>query len=411
MIGAIVTAVGFWLVGAAVRRLIGGGARFLLGLGTTGLVLHVALLAGVPPIPVLVAIGAGSILTLFLVRRRAAEPPPRTPAAAWVMIVAPVVFLLFVTAIVPLADYDGRAFWLLKAKAIAVEGEIDGPYFSGQGGHNPKNEYPLLVPLAAAAVMITAGDIDDMQVRWIYVLALGSLALHARRWAGAWPAALITWLPQFAVEPQGSALSAYNDIVLAAFAACAFFEIVERTSPLRFGVWISFLVLTKNEGLPFAILLLAAAAFVWRGRVLRALPPFALALTTLFVWRLRVQPTDDDPLLALLPTLPERLERLGPAVAGLLSHAASLERWGLFWFAVVAALVLLAVRREWQFAGVPVFLMAGMSAVYVAAYMVTTWHMPDHIAVSADRLLMHLVGPAVYLLSAAAARAPLSSRA
>jgi hypothetical protein len=399
MTGLLFTAAAFTLVGAAVRRLAGGGPRFLLGVGTTGLVLYVALLMHLPLLPVLILIGIAAVITLVVARSRVSEPEPPRSVAAAVVTVAPVVLLLFITALVPLNDYDGRAFWVLKAKAIANEGAIDGPYFSGERHHNPKNEYPLLVPLAAGAVMRATGSLDEFGIRWLYVLALASLALHARRWIGAWPAALIVWIPEFALH---SAQAAYNDIFVAAFGALAFFELADRTSPLRFGLWISFLALTKNEGLPFALILLLIAAATWKRGVLRSLPPFAIALTTLFAWRLRVEPTDDDPLIRLLPTLPQRLERLVPAVTEFGARAFQFERWGFFWYAVATAAVVLVVRRRWRELLPAAVVIAGMYAVYVAAYMVTTWQLIDHVNASADRLWLHFVGPGLWLMAIAA---------
>lgn len=396
MTGLLLTAFGFPLVGSAVRRLTGGGPRFLLGVGTVGFVLYAALLAHIPPVPVLLAIVIASAATLLVARSRISEPDVPRSAAATAVTLLPVLLLLFITALVPLSDYDGRAFWVLKAKAIATEHAVDGPFFSGGHGHNPKNEYPLLVPLASAALMMGAGSLDEFHIRWLFVLALASLALHARRWVGPWPATLIVWVPEFAVH---AAQTAYNDIFVAAFAALAFFEIIDRASPARFGLWLSFLVLTKNEGLPFALLLLTLAAVVWRREVLRALPPVGGAIAVLALWRLRVQPTDDDPLVALLPTLPQRLERLAPAMMEFGRRAFEFERWGLFWVVVVAAILLLSLQRRWRELALPAAVMAGMAAVYVAAYTVSTWPLADHVAASADRLLMHFIGPATWLIA------------
>jgi hypothetical protein len=396
MTGLLFTAIFFPLVGAAARRLCGGGPRFLLGVGTCGVVLYAALLLHVPPRPVLIAMAIASIVTLIVARRRDSEPEKPKSVFATMVTLAPIIALLFVTAIVPLADYDGRAFWVLKAKAIATEGAVDGPFFSGERGHNPKNEYPLLIPLAASAVMSATNSLDDLGIRWLYVLAFGSFALHARRWIGVWPAALIAWIPQFAAH---AAQTAYNDIFVAAFGALAFFELVDRRSPLRFGLWISFLALTKNEGLPFALLLVVLAAVVWRRDVLRALPPFAVALAALMVWRLRVEPTDDDPLVALLPTIGERLDRLIPAATEFVSRAFEFDRWGLFWPAVIGAAVVLVLRGQWREVSLPATVIAGMTAAYVAAYMVTPWQLVDHINASADRLLMHFIGPAAWLIA------------
>lgn len=402
MIGLLVTIIGFSVVGAAMQRLLGGGARFLLGVGTVGVTLHVTLLLHIPMIPVLVLLFLIALLIVWNAGDLTRHIPRNRPTPATIVTVIPILALLFAGAILPLADFDGRAFWVLKAKAIASEGLVDGPFFQGQTSWNPKNEYPLLVPVVNAAVMTASGSIDDLAIRWLPILALGSLVFHARKWVGGWVAALIPWIPQLAVSHEGSALTGYNDIFLGAFAACAFFELVERASPLRFGFWLAFLLLTKNEGLPFALILLAAGIVVWRERIIRALIPLLTAMITLLVWKGRVDATDDDPLLSLLPTLPERLERFGPAVAGLLRHAFELDRWGLFWVAVFAAAAFLIVRRQWQTVAMPLSIIGAMSAVYVAAYMVTVWQLEDHMEASADRLLMHFVGPAAFIIGALA---------
>ena len=422
MIGLLITLIAFPLIGAAMHRLLGGGPRFLLGVGTAGVVLHLTLLLHVPMVPVMVVLVLGALFYVSggHVRRSAAkdlkmrnsgilrsfgvfapqDDVGRKRVLPALVTILPIIALLFASAIIPLADFDGRAFWVLKAKAIASEGSIDGPFFQGQTAYNPKNEYPLLVPIVNAAVMIASGGTDDLAIRWISVLALGSLAFHARRWVGAWPAALIPWIPQFAIAPEGGALSGYSDILLGAFAACAFFELLERASPLRLGVWLSFLVLTKNEGLPLALILLVAAAVVWRARSLRSMPPVLISLVALVVWRGRVKPTDDDPLISLLPTLPDQVEKLLPAMAGLARHAFEIERWGFFWIAVLAAAVFLFVRREWGTLVLPATIIAAMVGVYTVAYTVTIWKLEDHIEASASRLLMHLIGPATFLISA-----------
>src|SRR5688572_23336316 len=203
MIGLLITLIAFPLIGAAMQRLLGGGARFLLGVGTAGVVLHLTLLRHIPIVPVMVLL-LGSLLVVgdSARRWRVGEISRERPSLAMIVMVVPILALLFAAGVIPLADFDGRAFWVLKAKAIASEGSVDGPFFQGESAYNPKNEYPLLVPIVNAAVMIASGGTDDLAIRWISVLALGSLAFHARKWVGPWPAALIPWIPQFAIAPE-----------------------------------------------------------------------------------------------------------------------------------------------------------------------------------------------------------------
>jgi hypothetical protein len=404
MIGLLLTLVLFPLVGFATARFVGRTSAFLMGLGVVGGVLHVLTLMRVPPLVTIVGLLIASVIggrqTILSVFRE--KWPDRIVWPPLLLALIPILFLLFTTAVRPLTDYDGRAFWLLKAKAIAHEGRIDGPFFQQKTMYDPRNEYPLLVPFDAAALMIVSGDHNDRQVRWIYVLALAALALHARRFVGPWPAALIPWIPQFAISNSGSAATAYNDVPLAAFGACAFFELIERKSPLRFGLWLSFLVLSKNEGLPFALLLFGAGVFVFRRRVVVSLAPLAAAVTTLLVWRGLIPGSDEENLVHLLRGVGDHLDRFVPALLGFTAHSLRMRDWGLFWAAAIVATFIIASRDGWKPLILPWFVIGGMSALYVAVYMVTTWNMVELMNASADRLLMHIVGPAVYLIALSA---------
>ena len=175
MIGLLITIVLFPLVGWSVARR-GWGETFLFGVGLTGAILF---LAGVVHVPLAIAL-AGIVLTagvrLFAMwrsphrRQRTANNPLATIALA-----SPLLVLAFVSAVVPLNDFDGRAFWVLKAKAIAHERSIDGPFF--HGATRPRNHYPILIPLDGAVILSLSRDLDDRQLRWLYVGLLATLAL------------------------------------------------------------------------------------------------------------------------------------------------------------------------------------------------------------------------------------------
>jgi hypothetical protein len=361
------------------------------------------LLLGIPMIPGLAVLLAGAIVVLIVKRGEGWHRDDFLHPATIVMAV-PCALLLYASAITPLHDFDGRAFWLLKAKVIATERQIDGPFFKGETTYDPRNRYPLLVPLDAAAVMIASRDIDDRQVRWIYPLALIALAWHARRWVGPWAAALLPWIPQFVITEEGGVLSAYNDVIVAAFAGCAFFELLERRSPVRFGLWLAFLTLTKSEGLPYAAVLFAAGVMVFGKRIVAAAAPFTLAIVTLFIWRNRVPPGDEEDFLARLLHLPERLDRMAPALLRLVQHSFRIDLWGLFWIAAIIGGIVLIVRRRKAELALPGYVLAAMISIYVCAFAVSAWVMNDLISASVDRLLMHLVIPALYLISLSARR-------
>ena len=396
MIGGLITAALFTIIGSSASRFAGRSAPFLLGLGITGSSLFLAMLIGLPPLPVLIAL-AGVAIVLW---RPKLPAQFRSEDGATIVALVPIVAGLVLTTLHPLTDFDGRAFWMLKARVLATERQIDGPFFHGEAVYSPRNEYPLLVPLDAAAVMMLRGGADVENVRWIYVLALASLAFHLRRWTGGWVAALVPWIPQFAVASEGSMLSAYNDLIVGAFVACAFLELVDASSAWRFGLWLAFLVLTKNEGLPLAFLLFAAGVVVFRGQALRAAIPLMIATMSLFAWRRGIEPTDEEPFFSRIGNVIHQADRVVPAARKFIAHAFDVQNWGFFWIAVVAAIVILAARREWRTLVLPLAVMSAIGALYVAVYTATTWQLDDLMNVSANRLLMHFIGPAAFLIGA-----------
>jgi hypothetical protein len=423
MIGLVVTFVIFPLAGWSIGRR-GIGEAFLFGAGLTGTLLF---LAGVAHVPLAVALGLIGVWCvgsgLWELMRRSTRQPNPYPMLPTILMCVPLIALTFVAAITPLSDFDGRAFWALKAKGIAHERAIDGPFFRG-ATLDPRNHYPILIPLDGAVILGVAHDSDDRQLRWLYLGLLAAFALLVRERigrlvspaAGAWCAALLVWVPQFAVEPEGSALSAYSDIALAAFAAGAFFELVEEVLPprdlaaaqprdraIRFGLWLAFLVLTKSEGLPFALVLLVIGAFVFRKRIVIPAITSVIAAFALFVWRARIPAGDEEDILRMLPTVFQKLHHLGDALAAFPAHMSLFPRWGLFWIAVVIAAVL-AWRVDRRAARLAISVILAMLAVYAGVYVVTEWVVSDLIAVTADRLLMHVIAPALFLLALASSR-------
>lgn len=362
--------------------------RLLFAVGVFG---SVTFVLSVVHIPLVIAM----IVALVISVAAGFSPPNRAgglkAAAPFTIAAIPIVVLAIHMSIVPLHDFDGRAFWLLKAKAIAHEHSIDGPFFHGQVMHAPRNQYPLLMPIDAAALMLVSGSIDDSHVRLLYLLTFAAFVWIVATRISPWCAAILAWLPQFAVAGEGGALSAYSDIAFAGFVACAFIEIIDGDSPLRFGCWLAFLVLTKNEGLPVALIL---SAIGLSRRWWRAAIPLAIAIAALFAWRAGIPKTDEEDYLALLPSFASHLGRVVPASIEFAKHAFDFSLWGAFWIAASIALVIIA-EKEWR-APATVFAIA---LVYIGAYTITQWRLHDLINVSADRLLMHMAGPALFAIA------------
>jgi hypothetical protein len=378
---------------------------FLLGLGVQGALLYALGVCGVPLR--VFAFAAIPVVSLFFLRRRtrAEEATDRDRLAALVFAL-PLIVLFLSASVIPTRDYDGRATWLPKARAIAIEGSIAGPFFQGQRGLNLHNRYPLLLPLDVATVMRLGGDTRNEAARWIYVLipiaALVVLrgALCARFGStGAWIAAVPPWLPLLTAI-EGGALAAYNDFALAAFlgvAVLALLDAIDDPRALRTaGLFAAFALMTKNEGAALAVAVVIAASLV---RGWKIIAPVALAEGIVVYWRTLGPAAYDERYEALLPALPRSIGRVPTALGAIARQAVQFSEWGVFWIAVVAAIVVCALLvRSRQFA-MPLVTIAVALAAYVAALSVTSWRIEELAPVAVNRLLAQLLVPATWILA------------
>jgi hypothetical protein len=393
VIGLIVTAVFFPAVGTAVSRLTGRVQPYLAGAGAVGVGLFVLNLAHVPFLAALALIVAGTLAALWHVKPRIDKPHELLPTAIIAIVSA---WLLFVTAIVPLDDYDGRAFWLLKARAIAHERQVGGPFFQQRESASPRNQYPLLVPIDAAVLMLAGQELDDRHVRWLYACFAIAFALEVRHKLGAWFGAALLCLP----EIFRAAETASSDVALGAFVAAAFFTIVEASSPMQFGLWLSCAVLTKSEGLPLALLLLVAGAFSFRKHVAIAAAPFAVATAALLLWRKEILRSDEAPFMRLVFDWAQHLAHLRKVLAAFGEQAFAFRNWGGLWIAFIAAVAVLAIYRKWRDVALTAGVIVPMIALYATVIAVTDFDLTQMDGL-ARRLLTHLLGPALYAIAAA----------
>lgn len=431
MLTLAATIVWFSTVGLAAHKVLGvrqpGPALdrfaffFLFGVVVNGIALFILGVAGVTQ-------GAGAVVSVFAVALLIAAVPgrrdPATTGNGYPLLPTILLFVPFVAIAtdamwVPLRDYDGRGFWILKAKAIAHEERIDGPFFQGRTAVNLHSEYPPLMPLNAATLMRVLSDDDDRRIRWLYALTALSLCLvvrsavrlHSGAEAGAWCAAVLPWLPQISTELEGGAMSASNDIPLAALIAAAFATALRGESGWEraTGLWLAGLVLVKNEGAMIAAVLVIIATVVERRRrqeriarrMLFLLIPPAIALLLLAAWRARIPFEHGKDYGRLIRTLPSKWSSLPEAAGALFGHALDFSHWGGFWFAVLLAIAIVLLRRRSLESLLAVVLTAGILVPYVVAYTVTDWDIAVLAGTSANRLLTHVLAPVTFLIAAA----------
>jgi hypothetical protein len=328
--------------------------------------------------------------------------------------VLPLALWLCAAAVLAMRGYDSHVTWLPKARAIAMESSVDGPFFQGERGLNLHNRYPLLMPLNAAVVMTLSGDTRNETARWLYVFtavaALVVLRSLLAGWfgaAGAWTAAAAAWLPVLS-SFEGGVLTAYNDIALAAFFGIAvLYLLASPTDPRALraaGSFAAFAVLTKNEGIALAIALVCAA-IAGRRRWFWIAVPAVAAQVLLFCWRLRVPAAYDEHYGVLVWTLPSSMHRVDDAARALFARAIDFSEWGIFWIAVAVAIVIGAWIGRSRALTVPLVAMGVALIAYIVALTVTSWPVDALAAVAADRLLLHLFMPAAYVIAAASGSA------
>lgn len=378
---------------------------FLLGLGVHGTflyilgALHVPLgwLAFVVP-PVLALLVRGWRFAL-------GGPSEQRFALSSIVFAVPLLLLLFASAILPTRDYDGRVTWLPKARAIALESSISGPFFHGERGLNLHNRYPLLLPLDVATVMKLGGDTRNEAGRWLYVFiaisALVVLRAYLRKWyaaSGGWIAAGVAWLPLLTAI-EGGALAAYNDFALAAFFGIAVLALIDDDARTA-GIFAAFAVMTKNEGLALAVAIVISAVVVRRLK-LSMLVPIAIAEAIVVTCRRLVPPAYDEQYEVLLSSLPRSIARVPEAITAIAKHASEFQIWGGFWIAAALAVLVCAMRaREKAFVIALVTIVVGLAA-YVVALTVTSWSIADLAPVAVNRLLAQLLVPATTLVAMA----------
>lgn len=366
-------------------------------------------------------------------------PSPASRRSRWLhgaivtlLLLPPLAMTLAHVESVPLVDWDGRNFWLLKGRAILHEGAIDGPFFRGETSRHQHSQYPLMLPLAAASTWSALDGTDEREVRGLYwlvgVALLFAIRGRLRREFGAMPAdavaVVLAWTPQL-LWREGGMLTAYSDLALAAFLALGFFELRDRIAgrggeAWRAGLWLAFAVQAKNEGALLAAIVVGVAlvaalarrqkiAPLREGAALVAAPLAAVAL--LAAWRSRIPLLEDENYSALARDLPARLGELPGAIVALLGAMAHLDDWGLFWAAVLVALGVALARRERRLDGC---LCGGTIAaalgLYAAVYAASSgWELHELAVASGARLASHLVGPAAVLLAGLLAARPQTS--
>jgi hypothetical protein len=431
---------------ASPRRLGWMGALFEISLGTglgigiVSIVFFALLWAGLTGRAVLLSVEAVMIAGgVWLVVRRPpvkSEPEPAVKSSwIWLLRAAAALVLLFFALdaaksieAAPDGGWDAFTIWNLKAKFLAagpgtwrnVLAPVGGPRNTLFGANHPG--YPLLLPAAVASAWDLQGptmarseaaSATPAVLALLFTFAAAAMLCGAVAWLRGEAAGLLALLVLLASEGFASQAGSQNaDIPIAlyllgtlALAAIAGDQGWPRGMLLLAGLSCGLAAWTKNEGVPFAILAVAAAG--WKGgrkaagwMALGALPAVALlaAFKTLLVH-------DTE---ALFPkTFGEALAKTADLsrwmqIAG--SFVQSIWRMGTPWAHPVLLVAILAVAlgvapravvRKQIWLAIPV---VGLLAADFAACLLTTADLTWQLSTSNLRLIVQ-VWPALLLLA------------
>ncbi len=355
------------------------GLSFVAGWACYGVLASLALIAGlslsaVETIALCVLISAAALL---MGRRVSAAPTSRAESAGppwlrWLGIAAAALLALYfvaflVRAFVSPAEefWDGWAFWLPKAKAIYYFGGLD----TGPGGftHFASRDYPPLLPGFDATAFHFMGGAHPAVLpvqEWVlaasFVGAAGALLIRRVSSGFVWPVlAALALTPRFSSNLLSSIADQPVAIMLSLAAVCGALWLLEGGRPclVLCGIFLAAAALLKNEGLLFGLFLVAAlgvGVLVEGGKRWR--PILALACVPLLAivpWKIWLatngQPTSSDyyswSYLLHPGRLVGRADRLETALTDLPQYVLAPSRWLLTVPLVFAAAALLARRR------------------------------------------------------------------
>jgi hypothetical protein len=286
------------------------------------------------------------------------------PHRATVALLAFVSLGLFADAVTnPVTGWDGRMIWSAQARSLRAAGTVDAPVLREARWFVSHPRYPLLLPVAQAAVLEATGAEEDSHAfRAVYALFFPALLLilwdGAVRWAGA-PAARLACLAAagssaFTFWQDGGAASAYSDLPLGCLTGAALLLLLRSrrsvAGAVTAGIFLAGAVLSKNEGTLLAFFVpLAALPLLLRrqdrrrqaARLLAAVIPPLLALAFLASWRTGIPNRYDEGytgFVTLGTFWPGAVTRI-PLLAGLaLRQMLSWDPWAAFWWIAPPAL-------------------------------------------------------------------------
>jgi hypothetical protein len=311
----------------------------------------------------------------------------------------------------PHGDYDAQAIWNLRARFIYRSGDAWEQAFSPEINRNFHMDYPLLVPLNVVGGWNTLGE-EVLRVpavqSMLFLYGIAGVIYFLIAYLRSNTQAALTVIILLATPrlllytgfQTADVAVAYYFLAALVFLILAFNENNPRLLFLS-GMMAGIAAWTKNEGIPFLLLIILVAGWLLREhakahRLIAFFAGLTLPLVTIIVFKVHLPASNTNDLFAgneisaMLSKLfdPVRyiaiFNRLGP----------ELFQLGGWTFSIIIVLVLYGLivgQTKHNTIDRRLFLLPLLQlSIYFGVYLITPYDLNWHMNYSMDRLLIHL---------------------
>jgi hypothetical protein len=319
-------------------------------------------------------------------------------------------FLVIYSRLAPHGDYDAQAIWNLRARFIYRSGTAWENAFSPLINRNFHMDYPLLIPLSVVGGWNTLGG-EVLRVpamlSMLFLFAMAGVIYCVISYLRSTSQAAIAVLLLLAT-PGLLRFSTFQtaDIPLTYFflASASLFVLAgnENNRNLFFlsGLMAGLSAWTKNEGIPFAIIMMVCTIFFFgvrkaRARLFPLLAGMVFPLLTLLLFKIVISLNNDlftnNGLSQILSKIfdPSRYIQV---FTHLLSELLQLGSWPLSIIIVLLVYAyIMGTRRPDSFTEKALAIIPlSQFVIYILIYVITPYDLEWHLNYSMSRLLIHL---------------------
>ncbi len=408
---------------------------YLIGLGTVSAQMFLYSLAGIGFSVLSVSVPWAVLFCAVGVRLGFASVSPQRKAARpgaleivlLALIASQAAYVLFYSQLLPIMGWDAWAIWHLKARAFFFDGAVTGGFLTDPTYHFSHPDYPLLVPLAATWVYTAAGAVDEVAARMLHPLLLLALlgSFHVLTSKASSPRHALVFTALLATTPivilhsggvfgqfghlTGGDYVGYADLALSAcflVSGSAMFLYAAGADRSLLLLAILFAALgawTKNEGLPFALMIFLMAGFHAPRRLMtRPALGAIVVVTAVFVlpWTLFKSGLGlggDFPLGPSIDALSSNLERV-PIIFNAMARGlfGFTDLFGLTWLLYLVSIAANAKGFVTRSCLSVNLLIVGQLGCYALVFVVTPHDVNWHLATALERLVLHLLPLALF---------------